>query len=200
MQRCVENRPAPRPQATAGSRAGRLARAALAACALAAAAPALAQQAPEQTPPPRPQEEVVRVETMREGAWTLTCQEFAQPSGRTVCNGLLQMTREGTNDIIFVWRIGRDEEDRVVGLLQSLTGVLIEPGITLVAARAERQVPFTACEPGFCTGIFPIDAAFASESAGAETLEATVTSSNGQRVQFRVPVNGLDAVIAAVRG
>jgi invasion protein IalB len=160
------------------------------------AQPPPAQPAPAATPEaPRP----VRVETINYGNWTVTCQEFAEPKGRQVCTGQLQVAREGTSQVVLLWAIGPGDDGKPVNAIRTLPGVLIAPGVELKIGKTVRQVAFTSCEANHCLAVFDLNDAFAREIAGVEQAEVVVTSSNKQRVQFAIPIAGIDRAIAAVR-
>lgn len=164
----------------------------------AASPPAAQAPAPsrEQAAPAQPQ----RTEIVTQDNWTVTCREFAGSPPRRVCSATLQVVQTGSNQVLFAWTIGSNEDNKLVSVLEMPPGVLIAPGVELKLARGNvRKAPFLSCEATQCDASIVMDDAFIRDAAATETAEATVYGTDGQGLQFNIPLKGFDKALAGLR-
>ena len=162
----------------------------------AAAAPAPAgQPAPAQSAPaPQP----VRTEILAHDNWTVTCREFADK--KRTCSGVLQVVQQQNNQVIFVWIVGKNAENKLMSVLQTPTGVAIGPGVEVKFARGPaRKAVYANCEANRCEATLDLDDASIRDASATENTEATIISTGGQSVKFTLPFKGFDKALAAVR-
>ena len=166
-------------------------------------APQTAQQgasgaAPAQQPSQPAQPQPVRTEIVPHENWTVTCREFADK--RRACSAVLQVVQQQNNQVLFVWVLGKSNEGKLVGVLQTPTGVTLAPGVEVKLSRGgSRKATFVNCDASRCEATLDLDDAFIREASGSENADATIFSNAGQGVKFTLPLKGFDKAIAAVR-
>lgn len=175
--------------------------------------PAAAQAQPKPQPPGSPaapaaasgdastaapgQPVPVRTEILNFENWAVTCREFAETPKKRNCAAQLQVSQQGGGNVVLVWTVGPNEENKIVGLLQTPTGVSIAPGVELkLGSAAPRKFPFATCDTGRCTALVPIDPAIVREMTATPNAEVTVHAPNGAGVQFSFAVKGFDKAYA----
>lgn len=165
------------------------------AAAPAPAAPAAPQaNAPAQPPAPQP----VRTEIVPHDNWTVTCREFADK--KRSCSGVLQVVQSQNNQVLFVWLLGKNNDGKVMSVLQTPTGVSIAPGVEVKLGRGPaRKAVFVNCEASRCEATLDMDDAFIKDASASDQVEATVYSNTGQGVKFTLPFKGFDKALPAVR-
>ena len=130
--------------------------------------------------------------------WTVTCRDFADK--RHTCSATLQVVQQQSNQVLFVWILGKNVENKLMSVLQTPTGIVIAPGVDVKFARGPaRRAIFVNCDPNRCEATLDMDDALVRDAAAGETAEATVTGTNGQNVKFNLPIKGFDKALAAVR-
>ena len=77
--------------------------------------------------PERPE----RTETMNFQNWEVTCQVFSEKTKKRTCSAQLRAEQAGSHRIILVWTIFINAKKQAVGVLETLTGVAIPPGVNL---------------------------------------------------------------------
>lgn len=158
----------------------------------ASAAPPAA--APAVPPPPQP----IRTEIIAQDNWTITCRDFADK--RHTCSGTLQVVQQPSNQVLFVWVVGKNVEGKLMSVLQTPTGVMLAPGIELKFVRgAVRRATFVRCDPNQCEATLDMDDALVRDASASETVDATVIGTNTQTAKFSLPFKGFDKAVAAVR-
>ncbi len=178
----------------------------LAASVLAAATAAEAQKATTQVAP-RPAaaqkaaaEAPARTEIKTLDAWSLTCR-YGKDDKKIGCAALLRVTEKDHGKVVLVWTLGKSADGKIVGALETLTGVLIQPGVEIkLGSSATRVLPFTACTNAGCFANFAVDDAFLKEAASATTVEATILGVDSKKYTFTFSPKGMDKAIAAIRG
>lgn len=181
-----------RPAAAAGIR---LAQARPAAPPAASPAPP-ASATPQAASPPPPQP--IRTEIVVQDNWTVTCRDFADK--RHSCSSTLQVVQQQSNQVLFVWIVGKNVDGRVMSVLQTPTGITIAPGVEVKFARGPaRKATFVNCETNRCEATLEMDDATIRDGSASDTVDATVTGTNGQNVKFTLPFKGFDKAVAAVR-
>ncbi len=158
------------------------------------AQPAAPQQAPSAPAQPQP----VRTEITPHDNWTVTCRDFADK--RRTCSAVLQVVQQQNNQVLFVWVLGKNNDGKLVSVLQTPTGVTLAPGVEVKLARgATRKATFVNCETNRCEATLDMDDAFIRDASGSENVEATLYSNAGQGVKFTLPFKGFDKALAAIR-
>ena len=169
------------------------------------AQPAQAQQAlPAQAPaapaqPAAPQQPT-RTEVLNFDNWSVTCQEFGDPSPRRNCAAQLNVQQQGTQNIILAWIVTAPEKTQLLSVMQLPTGVIIPPGIEATIGRANaRKLGYSRCEPQRCEAVIPMDEAMVRDASAAADAKVAITGSNGQTITFSFPMKGFDKALAALR-
>src|SRR5271155_4246847 len=153
---------------------------------------AQAAAAPEGSPqeaPPAPRIPT-RTEILNFGSWVVTCSEFAEAPKR-ICSALLQITEKKSNQTVFSWTVGFDNNNKVTNVIQTPTGVAISPGVELrIGKTSPRKIPFASCESGRCVAVVAMDADLLHDMSASVTAEAAIQGSQGNRVDFNIDMKG----------
>jgi invasion protein IalB len=158
-----------------------------------AQAPAPAQPAPAA---PLPQ----RTEIVRFDNWLVTCNDFVEGPRKRVCAAQLQLQQSGTNQVVLAWTVSINDNKQFVTALQTPTGVAIPPGVDLQPEKgAKRKMPYESCDTGRCTAGTIMDANFVRDITASATMKVFIQSSNGQTIQFDIPIKGFDKASAQLR-
>jgi invasion protein IalB len=143
----------------------------------------------------------IRTEISRYERWFVTCDEFTEPAPKKICHADLQITKAETGQVILSWAIVPAQGNDLNVLLQVPTGVSIANGIEIFTDdQSVKKFPFVTCEPGRCTGSFPLTVVLAKDLASASVAKVVVISTNGSRVEISQSLKGLDRAAAATRG
>jgi invasion protein IalB len=163
--------------------------------------PAAAPSAPAESgqaaapPPPIP----TRTEILNFENWVVTCNEFAEGPQKRVCSALLQILQQKTNQMVFTWTVGLDNNKQMVTIIQTPTGVLIPPGVELKVGKVPpHKVPFASCDTGRCVATMPMDATLLHEMTTVPTAEAVIQGAQGNTVQFNIQMKGFDKAFVAL--
>ncbi|NNM74627.1 invasion associated locus B family protein [Enterovirga aerilata] len=155
------------------------------------AQPAPQGQAPAQAQP-------VRTEIVPHENWTVTCRDFADR--RRSCSAVLQVVQQGNNQVLFTWVLGKNNEGKLISVLQTPTGVTLAPGVEVKLARGTpRKAAFVNCDTTRCEASLEMDDAFIRDASASDSVEATMFSIAGQGVKFTLPFKGFDKAVAATR-
>ena len=149
------------------------------------------QLAPPQIP--------TRTEILNFDSWVVTCNEFAERARQRVCQAVLQIVQQNTNQIVFNWTIVIDNNKQLVTIMQTPTGVAIAPGVELQVGKSPaRKIPFASCETARCIATLAMDSTLLQEMSAATTAEAVIQGSQGNTVQFNIQLKGFDRAFAAL--
>ena len=129
----------------------------------------------------------------------MTCRDFHEGSHKHVCSAELKVAKSGSTQVLLDWVIGLNEQGKPVAVIETLTGVLIEPGVSLQLGKSVRKLPFTSCFPTHCTASMSIDGKFVHDVSGASSAEVVIQAPNGRAVKFEFPTKGFDKAYAALR-
>ena len=163
-----------------------------------AAAPAQPAQAAPQQPNGTAQAQPVRTEIVPHDNWTTTCREFADK--RRSCSAVLQVVQQNNNQVLFVWVLGKNNEGKLISILQTPTGVTLAPGVDVKLSRGgTRKATFINCDNARCEASLDMDDSFLREASASDSVEATLYSNVGQGVKFTLPFKGFDKALSAVR-
>jgi invasion protein IalB len=156
----------------------------------AAQAPAApAQQQPSPPPAPIP----TRTEILNFENWVVTCNEFAEGPRTRVCQALLRILQQNTNQVVFSWTLAMDNNKQLITVMETPTGVAIPPGVELrIGKSPARKIPFASCDSGRCVATATMDANLLREMTTSPTAEAVIQGSQGNTVQFNIQMKGFD--------
>ncbi|MGV6875132.1 invasion associated locus B family protein [Pseudochelatococcus sp. B33] len=140
-----------------------------------------------------------RIETTVHDSWTVTCRD--QADKKTACTAVLRVADNQSGNVVLIWAFGKDQSDKLTAVIQTPTGVQIEPGVALkIGNGTARKLAYATCSPRQCDATLPADAAFLKEvSVGAEAT-ATITLVDGRTAEFKFPLNGSAAALRQVTG
>lgn len=160
-----------------------------------AAAPAA--QAPAATAPKAP--EVTKTEQSRIDNWILSCADFADPARKKLCSAKYQIIQKDSNNVLFVWELGFNQERKMLSVVQTPTGVLIGPGVEFkIGSGASRKAVFESCEPSRCIAVLPIDEKLIKDVSASPRFDVVLTAVNGAKVTFQIEANGVDKVYSSL--
>jgi len=147
---------------------------------------------------PSPPQIPTRTEILNFENWAVTCNEFADPRSRR-CSALLQILQQNTNQVVFTWTVAMDERKQLVAVMQTPTGVVIQPGVELrVGKLPAKKIPFASCDTGRCIATATVDANLLREMSTSPTAEAVIQGSQGNTVQFNIQMKGFDRAYAVL--
>lgn len=85
-------------------------------------------------------------------------------------------------------------------LFQVPTGVIIGPGVELrLGKAAARKIPYTTCDNGRCMAALPVDGVLVRDMMAAANAEVVIEAINGQKLQFNIPMKGIDKAYSALQ-
>ncbi len=173
--------------------------------------PPVAQPAPAPPAPPAeanhgqagapgaPVQLPTRTEILNFENWVVTCNEFAEGPRKRVCSALLQIAQQNTNQTVFTWAVGIDNNKQMVTVIQTPTGVVIPPGVELKVGKLPPQkVPFASCDTGRCVASMPMDANLLREMTTVQSAEAIIQGTAGNTVTFNIQMKGFDKAYAVL--
>ena len=140
----------------------------------------------------------LRTEILRFDGWIVTCNEFEGPKTRA-CSALLQIMQEKTNQPVFSWTVGLNNDKQVVSVFQTPTGVVIAPGVELrIGNSPARKIPFATCDTGRCVATTTVDANMLREMTTSPTAQAVIQGEQGKTIEFNIQMNGFDKAYAVL--
>lgn len=155
---------------------------------------AAAPQPQVQTPPPATPQ---RTEILRFENWIVTCDYFNDGARKQACVARMQVQQSGTNQILLAWTIAASDSKQFVSEMQTPTGVAIAPGVEIeLDKKAKRKLAFESCEAGHCIAKSAMDNAFIQDLSAAQSAQIAIHATNGQTLQFDIPVKGFDKAYA----
>lgn len=175
--------------------------AALLALLLAGTGPGLAQSQGQPAPVKPADTTPVRTETVTYENWIVTCRERVEKASKKVCAATLKVSDAQSKRDVLVWQLGQDAAGAPTVALGVPFGVRVKDGVTLTLENGKpRKVDYVTCERAGCEAAAPLDAAFAKELLAARQATIVFTLSNGQAVNLKVPLNGIEKVLPALKG
>jgi invasion protein IalB len=100
--------------------------------------------------------------------------------------------------VVLAWLIGRDQQGVLKSVLQTPTGVQIAKGVELKLANKTVTVPYVNCEAQRCESSIEMGDEVQREAEAADTVTATITTSDGRGISFNFAIKGIDKVLAAM--
>jgi len=137
--------------------------------------------------------------TMQYGGWTVTCEESGdQP--RAICSAAFRVFDKASNATILTWLVGHNRDDRLLTEFFVPTEVMIEPGVSMSLEDGPAyKANYVACGKSACKAVLPLDAALATELAGATRASLSLTASNGKVTRYSMGIEGIEAALAELR-
>lgn len=155
---------------------------------------ALAQN-PAPAVPSAPQ----RIETTVHDSWTVTCRDVADK--KNACTAVLRVADNQSGNVVLIWAVGKDQSDKLTSVIQTPTGIQIEPGVGLKVGNGNsRKLAYASCSPRQCDATLPADAAFLKEVTAGTEATATITLLDGRTAEFKFPLSGSAAALKQVTG
>lgn len=155
------------------------------------------RQEPAKTQPAAPVP--YRTETLTFDHWNVTCRDFHEGQRKHVCSADLKVGKAGSNQVLLDWVIGLDEKGAPVSVMQTLTGVALEPGVQLHLGKSVRKMPYADCFPTHCMALIPIDAKFVHDATTATSAQVVIQAPDGSEVKIDFPTTGFDKAYEALR-
>lgn len=140
-----------------------------------------------------------RTETINYDSWVVTCSDTIAKGSKKVCTGVLKIIEQKQRRVLFAWLIGRDNKGVLRTVMQTPTGVQIAKGVELKLGKNRAgKIDYTACTPRNCEASIAMNDAMIKEAIASSEAVATIYAINGRAINFKVPLKGIDKVIAAV--
>ena len=149
--------------------------------------------------PERPE----RTETTNFQNWEVTCQVFSEKTKKRTCSAQLRAQQAGSHRIILVWSIFINAKKQPVGVLETLTGVAIPPGVNLHLENGKQatdwKFTYQDCAPAHCHAVRILDGKFIREATAASTATAIIQADNGQTLRINFPIKGFGKAFAHLK-
>lgn len=141
----------------------------------------------------------VRTETIAYDLWTVTCQIPANQ--KRTCSATMKVTEKSNGQTVFAWIIGRDNQGVLRTVMQLPTGVLIQNGVDLkLGSLQPRKLGYTICDRLHCETAAIVDDALLKDLLATGEAVVTIVATNGQGINFNLPLKGIDKVIGSMSG
>lgn len=159
------------------------------------------QSAPQPAPPQaQPGPKVSRTEILNFDNWSVTCNEFASGPVKKACSAQIRVMQSNTKQVLLLWNVALNDQRKPVALLQTPTGVLVQPGIEIkLGDKAARKLPYESCEPARCVAADLMDDAFVRDLAAAKSAEIVFYAANRNGIKINVPVAGFAQALAQLQ-
>ena len=142
----------------------------------------------------------VRTETIVYDNWVVTCRDTVGKSSKRNCSAVMQISSKKTKQSVFVWQIGQDNDGKAVFAVRTPLGVRVQDGVQITVGNGKpRKVDFVLCEQRGCNARGPFDDAFAKELVAGTEATAAFTLADGKTVNLKLPLNGIDKALPALR-
>ena len=142
----------------------------------------------------------VRTETIVYDNWVVTCRDTVGKSSKRNCSAVMQISNKKTKQSVFVWQIGQDNDGKAVFAVRTPLGVRVQDGVQITVGNGKpRKVDFVLCEQRGCNARGPFDDAFAKELVAGTEATAAFTLADGKTVNLKLPLNGIDKALPALR-
>lgn len=146
-----------------------------------------------------PAKALKRTEILYFDDWSVICQEFADSSNKQSCSAQLQAQQTETNRTVLVWTVKIDAQ-KVTASLQTLTGVLLAPGVELRPESSEMlKFSYESCEPTRCIATATLDEKFQHDAAMASKATVTVHGVAGNAIRLDISMKGFDRAVAQLK-
>lgn len=156
-----------------------------------------------------------RSETDHFDNWVVKCDEFADAPKKRACSARLEAEQSGNTRIILIWTMYINDAKHLIGVLQTLTGVMIAPGVEVELGRdkskysgndkakekesSPRRFVYESCDPTRCFATLSLDSAFIRDAIAAPTATVIIRAINGSTVRISFPIKGFDKAYAQLR-
>jgi invasion protein IalB len=143
--------------------------------------------------------------------WVVNCQEFTDTPKKRTCDAQLKAEQSGDTRIIFIWTMYISDSKQLVGVLQTLTGVMIAPGVEVELGQdnekdkakekkaAVWKFVYESCEPTRCLATLNLDNTFIRDATATPMATVTIRAINGNTVRLNFPIKGIDKAYAQLR-
>jgi invasion protein IalB len=133
------------------------------------------------------------------GSWLVRCQNKNGTTGKP-CLALLQVVNQQNKRTMFAWIVGLDAKGAVQAVMQTPTGINVGKGIDIkFGTETPRHVDFSNCLPQQCSATTTLDEAFVKDMTTQPKADVVIVASNGQSLDFGIPVAGFDKALAAIK-
>lgn len=146
-----------------------------------------------------------RTETTNIGNWAVTCDVYSDAPKQKSCRAQLRAQQAQDQRIILVWTIFINAQKQLVGVIETLTGVAILPGVDLHIEAGKQSkatdwsFAYQDCEPVHCHAVRLLDEKFIREAAAASAVTAIIRANTGETVRINFPIEGFGKAYAQLR-
>lgn len=147
-----------------------------------------------------------RTESMNFHNWAVTCQVFSEKPKQESCRAQLRAEQSHSRRIILVWTVFISGRKQPVGVLETLTGVMIAPGVGVhfdggnakgkKSKSSEWKFSYQDCEPAHCHAVRTLDSKFIHAASAAATASVMIRAVNGKTLRISFPVKGFGKAYA----
>lgn len=131
--------------------------------------------------------------------WSLSCRDIAGEVDKKQCSAVNRIADKKTEQVLFVWLVGKNTEQKLVSSFQTPTGVLIAPGVDLeLNDQRVRKINFVACDDRRCDANILMDEKFIDDVKITKQASAKIVSVTGHNILFKINTKGIQEVITAI--
>jgi invasion protein IalB len=147
----------------------------------------------------------VTTTTTRHGGWTVVCTRAANQE-KEICNASFRVINNQNKANLLVWLFGLNAQGEKLTEFRTLTEVRIQPGVVVeLEGSAEMRATYkdseplraayVACGTGGCQASLNLDGDMIERLTDAKTATISMTRSDGQVIQMKMDVTGIDLAL-----
>ena len=138
-----------------------------------------------------PNPKTVTTRTTTYSGWTVVCTEDAAKPEQ-VCSANFRVINKQNNQNILVWLFGRNAAGEALLEFNTLTEVLIKPGVVVVLDEGEPlRAEFISCGTAGCRATLPLDKEIIGQMKEAKKARIDMTRVDGKVIQLSFDIAGI---------
>lgn len=132
-------------------------------------------------------------------SWILSCRDIVGESDKKQCSASNRIVNQESGQVLFVWLVGKNTEEKLVSTFQTPTGIFIAPGLELQLNGPDvHKVDYTACDAQRCVANILMNDKFVAELKNTKELSAKIISVTGHNILFKIDTAGIEEVLATI--
>lgn len=140
----------------------------------------------------------VTTQTTTYKGWTVVCTS-TEGAEEQVCSANFRVVNQQNNQNMLVWLFGRNPAGEPLAEFNTLTDVLIKPGVVIALDDGDPlKAGYVSCATGGCKASLALDKEIIGRMKEAQNVRVDMTRLDGQVVQFKFDVAGIESALAAI--
>jgi invasion protein IalB len=137
----------------------------------------------------------VTTTTTRHNGWTVVCSRSDGQEADS-CSANYRVMNSKTQANLFVWLLGRNAKGEKLAEFRTLTEVLIRPGVVIRLEEGDPlRADYVSCGAAGCQATLVLDLDTVERLMAAKTVTIDMTRTDGQIIQMKMDVSGIDAAL-----